>query len=94
MAKGTLRSRTTAFVCPQRATCFVRCVSCIDKPFADAVFKVYKEVIQIPCNVSDTDAATARMSLGRVVGLGLEGANSGTLPRLLASLTASGVEGE
>ena len=65
MPKDTLRIRTTAFVCPQRATCFVRCVSCIDKPFADAVFKVYNEAVQIPCHVSDNDAAAAHTSLGR-----------------------------
>eukprot|EP00966_Prymnesium_polylepis_P335023 7390383-Prymnesium_polylepis.1 len=35
--KIALRVCTTAFVCPQRPTCLMRCVACIDKPFAVAV---------------------------------------------------------
>ena len=69
MAKGTLRIRTTAFVCPQRTTCFVRCVSCIDGLFANAVLKVYKDLSMVPrkVDVSDADAGAARASLERSV---------------------------
>ena len=72
VAKGALRVRTTAFVCPQRATCFVRCMPCIDRQFAASVLAVYKEACRVPCNpsVSDTDVATARASLERAAAEG------------------------
>ena len=74
MPKGTLRVRTIAFVCPQRVTCFVRCVSCIDKPFAEAVLKVYEDATRIPCNVSDGDAVAAQTSLRRAAAEAVGGA--------------------
>ena len=46
---------TSAFVCPQRATCFMRCATCIDKPFAMTVLSV--------TNVSSDEAAAVRVAI-------------------------------
>ena len=63
--KGVLRVCTTAFVCPQRATCLMRCATCIDKPFAVAVLSVYKDASRVPCStgVSNGDASAVRAAI-------------------------------
>ena len=45
----------------------MRCVACIDKPFAVAVLSVYKEASRVPCStdVSRDDAATVCVAIER-----------------------------
>ena len=40
--KGEVRVSITAFVRPNRSTCFARCVACIDTSFARMVLSVYR----------------------------------------------------
>ena len=40
----------TAFVRPNRSTCFVRCADCIGSKFAKVVLSVYREAVRVPAD--------------------------------------------
>ena len=58
IAKGGLRLRIVAFVCPGRSTAFFRCAECVDPKLAAAVLKVCGAAERVPCT-SKLEAARA-----------------------------------
>ena len=59
--KGSVRIVTTAFVRPKRATCFTRCASCIDRPFAAAVLAVYTRADRVPVQAGVPTVAASKV---------------------------------
>jgi hypothetical protein len=58
IAKGALRMRIVAFVCPGRTHAFFRCSCCVDAKLAAAVLAVHGSAERVPC-VSTMDAGRA-----------------------------------
>ena len=67
-----MRVVTTAFVMPGRATCFSRCIGCIDRAFAEAVLAVCREAACVPAHeaVPEATAAAVRAILERAAARG------------------------
>ena len=59
--KGNVRVVTTAFVRPNRVTCFTRCLRCIDRPFAAAVLAVYMHADRVPVQAGVPAAEASEM---------------------------------
>ena len=69
--RGSVRIVTTAFVRPNRATCFTRCGGCIDRAFATAVLAVYTRANRMPVQmgVPTSVASEVCASVERMAGV-------------------------